>query len=89
MKKIFAVISLVVGLALITGCAHRSERKDSQGYNNTLYSGRIYHNQIVLFNQNEKILENQELIIEQQRHILKILGYVRAGQLEDELNEKN
>ncbi len=87
MKKIFAVVLLVAGLVLISGCTYRSEREESQYYN-TLIRGAVYHNQIVLFTQNEKILENQELIIEQQRHILKILGYVRAEQLDGELNER-
>lgn len=73
MKKIL-IISLVAGLALFTSCTYRSERDDATGYYNTLYSGRVYHNQIVLFNQNEKILENQELIIKQNEEILKALN---------------
>ena len=33
-----------------------------------------YHNQIVIFNQEQKILENQELIIKQNEEILKALN---------------
>lgn len=32
-----------------------------------------YHNQIVIFNQEQKILENQEIIIKNQEEIMKIL----------------
>lgn len=71
MKKIF-IISLVAGLALFTSCTYRSERDESQ-YRNTLIRGAVYHNQIVLFNQDQKILENQELIIKNQEEIMKML----------------
>lgn len=73
MKKIF-VISLVAGLILITGCDVRLSEcdKNSDDYN-TLYRGRNYHNQIVIFNQQQKVIENQELIIKQNEEILKEL----------------
>ena len=73
MKKIF-IISLVAGLVLITGCASRlSENEKNSDYFNTLYRGRNYHNQIVIFNQQQKVIENQELIIKQNEEILKEL----------------
>ena len=77
MKKILAVL-LVSGTVLITGCVSRlSEDEKSSDYYNTLRRGLDYHNQIVIFNQEQKILENQELIIKQNEEILK------------KLNEKN
>lgn len=73
MKKIF-IISLVAGLVLITGCASRlSENEKNSDYFNTLYRGRNYHNQIVIFNQQQKTIDNQELIIKQNEEILKEL----------------
>ena len=73
MKKIF-IISLVVGLILITGCEARlSENEKNSDYFNTLYRGRNYHNQIVIFNQQQKIIENQEEIIKNQEEIIKAL----------------
>ena len=57
MKKIFT-ISLVAGLALFTSCIYRPE-KDESLYRNTLIRGAVHHNQTVLFNQDQKILENQ------------------------------
>lgn len=73
MKKIF-IISLVAGLILITGCEARlSENEKNSDYFNTLYRGRNYHNQIVIFNQQQKVIENQELIIKQNEEILKEL----------------
>ena len=73
MKKVF-IISLVVGLVLITGCAERlSENEKNSDYFNTLYRGRNYHNQIVIFNQQQKVIENQQLIIKQNEEILKEL----------------
>lgn len=72
MKKIF-IILLVAVLALLTSCTYRSEKDESQ-YRNTLIRGAVYHNQIVLFNQDQKILENQELIIKQNEEILKALN---------------
>lgn len=74
MKKIL-IIPLVTGLALLTGCTPRlSEKERNSGYYNTLYRGTNYHNQVVLFNQDQKILENQELIIKQNEEILKALN---------------
>ena len=74
MKKILVVL-LVSGIALITGCAARlSEDEKNSDYYNTLRRGMDYHNQIVIFNQEQKILENQELIIKNQEEILKILN---------------
>lgn len=74
MKKIL-IISLVAGLALFTGCTSRlSENEKNSDYYNTLIRGAVYHNQIVLFNQDQKILENQELIIKQNEEILKALN---------------
>lgn len=72
MKKIL-IISVVAVLALFTSCTYRSEKDESQ-YRNTLIRGAVYHNQIVLFNQDQKILENQELIIKQNEEILKALN---------------
>ena len=77
MKKILAVL-LVSGTVLTTGCVARlSEDEKNSDYYNTLRRGLDYHNQIVIFNQEQKILENQELIIKQNEEILK------------KLNEKN
>lgn len=74
MKKILAVL-LVSGTVLITGCVARlSEDEKSSDYYNTLRRGFDYHNQIVIFNQEQKILENQEIIIKNQEEILKILN---------------
>lgn len=72
MKKIF-IISLVAVLALFTSCTYNSEKDESQ-YRNILIRGAVYHNQIVLFNQDQKILENQKLIIKQNEEILKALN---------------
>ena len=73
MKKIF-IISLVAEIILLTGCAARlSENEKSSDYFNTLYRGRNYHNQIVIFNQQQKVIKNQELIIKQNEEILKEL----------------
>lgn len=73
MKKIFTVL-FVSGIVLITGCALRlSEDEKNSDYYNTLRRGMDYHNQIVIFNQEQKILENQELIIKNQEEIMKML----------------
>ena len=73
MKKILVVL-LVSGIVLITGCAARlSEDDKNSDYYNTLRRGMNYHNQIVIFNQEQKILENQELIIKNQEEIMKML----------------
>lgn len=74
MKKILTVL-LVSLTVLITGCAARfSEDDKNSDYYNTLRRGMDYHNQIVIFNQEQKILENQELIIKQNEEILKALN---------------
>lgn len=73
MKKILVVL-LVSGIVLITGCAARLLEDDKNSdYYNTLRRGMNYHNQIVIFNQEQKILENQELIIKNQEEIMKML----------------
>lgn len=73
MKKILTVL-LVSGTVLITGCEVRlSENEKSSDYYNTIRRGMDYHNQIVIFNQEQKILENQEIIIKNQEEIMKIL----------------
>lgn len=65
------LVSLTV---LISGCAARlSEDYKNTDYYNTLRRGMDYHNQIVIFNQEQKILENQELIIKNQEEIMKML----------------
>lgn len=59
---------------MITGCEVRlSENEKSSDYYNTIRRGMDYHNQIVIFNQEQKILENQEIIIKNQEEIMKIL----------------
>ena len=74
MKKILAVL-LVSGTVLTTVCVARlSEDEKNSDYYNTLRRGLNYHNQIVIFNQEQKILENQEIIIKNQEEILKILN---------------
>lgn len=73
MKKILVVL-LVSFTVLITGCAARLLEDDKNSdYYNTLRRGMNYHNQIVIFNQEQKILENQELIIKSQEEIMKML----------------
>lgn len=73
MKKIF-IISLVAGIILIAGCSARlSEDDKNSDYYNTLRRGMDYHNQTVIFNQEQKILENQKLIIKQNEEIMKAL----------------
>lgn len=76
MKKIFMVVSLVAGLTLITSCSVKqlSENEKNSDYNNTIYRGRETHNFIVLNNKLDKVIENQEHIIEQNEKILKILS---------------
>lgn len=67
MKKIFMVASLAAGLTLITSCSVKqlSENEKNSDYNNTIYRGRETHNFIVINNKLDKIIENQERIIEQ------------------------
>lgn len=81
MKKIFMTASLVAGLTLITSCSVKlSECEKSSDYNNTIYRGRNTHNFTVidnkinaLDNKLDKVLENQEIIIEQNEEMLEIL----------------
>lgn len=75
MKKIFMVASLAAGLTLITSCSVKlSEDNKNSDYNNTIYRGRETHNFIVLDNKLDKILENEKIIIEQNKEILKTLN---------------
>lgn len=75
MKKIFMVASLAAGIALVTSCSVKlSEDNKNSEYNNTIYRGRNTHNFIVLDNKLNKILENEKIIIEQNKEILKILN---------------
>ena len=75
MKKIFMIASLVAGLTLITSCSVKlSEDNKNSDYNNTIYRGRNTHNFIVLDNKLDKVLENEKIIIEQNKEILKILN---------------
>ena len=75
MKKIFMVASLAAGLTLITSCSVKlSEDNKNSDYNNTIYRGRETHNFIVIDNKLDKILENEKIIIEQNKEILKILN---------------
>ena len=75
MKKIFMVASLAAGLTLITGCSVKlTEDNKNSDYNNTIYRGRNTHNFIVLNNKLDKIIENQEHIIEQNEEMFKILN---------------
>lgn len=76
MKKIFMTASLVAGLTLITSCSVKqlSENEKNSDYNNTIYRGRNTHNLIVLDNKLDKVIKNQEHIIEQNEEMLKILN---------------
>ena len=75
MKKIFMVASLAAGLTLITSCSVKlTENEKSSDYNNTIYRGRETHNFIVIDNKLDKVIENQEHIIEQNEKMLKILN---------------
>ena len=75
MKKIFMAASLAAGIALVTSCSVKlSENEKSSDYNNTIYRGRETHNFIVINNKLDKVLENEERIIEQNEEILKILN---------------
>ena len=67
--------SLVAGLTLITSCSVKlTENEKSSDYNNTIYRGRNTHNFTVINNKLDKVLKNQEHIIEQNEKILKILS---------------
>ena len=75
MKKIFVAASLVAGLTLITSCSVKlTENEKNSEYNNTIHRGMSTHNFIVLNNKLDKVLENQEYIIKQNKEILKILN---------------
>lgn len=75
MKKILKVGLIAVALGAMTSCSIRlSEQEKDSDYYNTIFRGRELHNFIVIYNQNEKILENQELIIKQNEEILKALN---------------
>ena len=75
MKKIFIVASLAAGLTLITGCSVKlTEDNKNSDYNNTIYRGRETHNFTVIDNKLNKIIKNQERIIEQNEKIWKILN---------------
>ena len=75
MKKIFMVASLAAGLTLITGCSVKlTEDNKNSEYNNTIYRGMPTHNFSVINNKLDKIIENQEHIIEQNEEILRILN---------------
>ena len=74
MKKIFMVASLAAGLTLITSCSVKlSENEKNSDYNNTIYRGMTTHNFSVIDNKLDKIIKNQERIIEKNEEILKIL----------------
>ena len=67
--------SLAAGLTLITSCSVKlTENEKSSDYNNTIYRGRNTHNFTVIDNKLDKVLKNQEHIIEQNEKILKILS---------------
>ena len=75
MKKIFMVASLAAGLTLITSCSVKLTKNEKNSeYNNTIYRGMPTHNFSVINNKLDKVLENQEHIIEQNEEILKILN---------------
>ena len=75
MKKIFIVASLAAGLTLITSCSVKlTEDNKNSDYNNTIYRGRETHNFIVINNKLDKVIENQEHIIKQNKEMLKILN---------------
>ena len=75
MKKIFMTASLAAGLTLITSCSVKlTENEKSSEYNNTIHRGMSTHNFIVINNKLDKVIENQERIIKQNKEILKILN---------------
>lgn len=75
MKKIFMVASLATGLTLITSCSVKlTENEKSSDYNNTIHRGMSTHNFTVINNKLDKVLKNQERIIDQNEKILKILN---------------
>lgn len=66
MKKIFMTASLVAGLTLITSCSVKqlSENEKNSDYNKTIYRGRNTHNFIVINNKLDKIIKQNEEILE-------------------------
>ena len=75
MKKIFMAASLAAGLTLITSCSVKLTKNEKNSeYNNTIYRGMPTHNFSVINNKLDKIIENQEHIIEQNEEILRILN---------------
>ena len=69
------VASLAAGIALVTSCSVKlTENEKNSDYNNTIYRGRNTHNFIVLDTKLDKILENEKIIIEQNKEILKMLN---------------
>lgn len=76
MKKIFMAASLVAGLTLITSCSVKiPENEKNSDYNNTIRRGMETHNFTVINNKlDDKVIKNQERIIEQNEEILKILN---------------
>lgn len=74
MKKILTVGLIAVALGTLTSCeVNLTESQKDSDYYNTIFRGRELHNFIVIYNQNEKILENQELIIKNQEEIMRML----------------
>ena len=75
MKKVFMAASLAAGLTLITSCSVKLTKNEKNSeYNNTIYRGMPTHNFSVINNKLDKIIENQEHIIEQNEEILRILN---------------
>ena len=75
MKKIFMTASLVAGLTLSTSWSVKlTENEKSSEYNNTIHRGMPTHNFTVLNNKLDKVLENQEYIIKQNKEMLKMLN---------------
>ena len=67
--------SLAAGLTLITSCSVKLTKNEKNSeYNNTIYRGMPTHNFSVINNKLDKIIENQEHIIEQNEEILRILN---------------
>lgn len=81
MKKVIAVISMVVAVTILSSCSARLyEEEKTDPYYNTIHRGMMTHNQLVLSNQHEqlmkmdeKILENQEKILANQKEIIQLL----------------
>ena len=74
MKKIFMAASLAAGLTLITSCSVKlTENEKSWGGGGGGGGGGETHNFIVINNKLDKVLENQEQIIKQNKEMLEIL----------------